>query len=242
MGKVSSENISNNREIPLSIRSEWQDIVNIVTELEEVKATLILKITEDFLEILFSSQNNDNPYKAGEKQKLEDDIYFTPVIKDKSELIIADALSHERWHDSINANKGMISCICLPINHYKGESFGELCILDDKVNTFSKLHIHLLKYLRELIQYQLNNVVFNKALVPDSNSNSVAIISKDIPHFMHLCSFCRRIKDKNSNWILMEEFFSRYIDIYFSHGICDSCLEKHYGYLFKKNKESKKEE
>ena len=226
--------------IPPNIQEKWQNIVNIIVEMENVKASLILRITEEDIEILISSNNDDNPYNAGEKQDIRKELYFEPVIRNKAELIISNALSNDKWKAKVEANKGMISCICIPIYISENKFFGELCILDDKVHHYTEAHIKLLKYFRELIQFQLNSMVSSEAIVIEKEKFRGARISDDLPQFIHICSFCKRIKDKHGKWIMMEEFFSRFIDIWFSHGICPNCLEKHYGYLFKKDKNNQK--
>ena len=226
--------------IPLNFAESWQNIVNLISDLENVKAALILEISEEYIEILASSENEDNPYEAGEKRHMENDLYFEPVIRNRAELIISNALSNEKWKERVSANKGMISCICLPIFLINGESFGELCILDDQVHKYTENNIQLLKYFRELIQYQLNAfLVINKNSHLKQKFPRVKI-SKNLPHFIHICSFCKRIKDKEKKWTPLEEFFAKYIDIVFSHGICEDCLEKHYGYLFENRKAHKK--
>jgi len=237
MSKPKNKKSSKNIIIPSDIADKWQNIVNLLADLEDVKASLILKITSDYIEILFASQNTDDPYETGEKQFISRNSYFEPVAKSRTELIIDNALSNPKWKNYITNNKGMISCICLQIKLPDNEPYGELCLLDNKAHRFSEDHIHMLKYFRELIQYQLNSIMSENILI--SKKSKKTKVNKNIPHFLHICSFCKRIKNKDNKWIPIEEFFARHIDLYFSHGICSECLQKHYGYLFKNKKQSK---
>ena len=236
MNKIKKADSASYYQIPDYLQESWQNLANVIVNLEDVKATLILRIDKKNIEILISSENEDNPYEAGEVQEIRKGLYFEPVIRNKAELIVSNALSNDKWKARIETNKGMIACICLPIYVSEGESFGELCILDDKVHKFSNLQIELLHYFRELLQYQLNSVRESKKVIIEKEKFRGARISDELPHFLHICSFCKRIKDKHGKWISMEEFFSRYIDILFSHGICPKCLDKHYGYIFKRQK------
>ena len=43
-----------------------------------------------------------------------------------------------------------------------------------------------------------------------------------------ICSFCKRIRDKNGKWHSLESYLNREADIDFSHGICPECGKKHY--------------
>ncbi len=45
---------------------------------------------------------------------------------------------------------------------------------------------------------------------------------------LHICSFCKNIRDEEGNWQNFEEFFRQRAAVEFSHGICDSCLKLHY--------------
>lgn len=48
-----------------------------------------------------------------------------------------------------------------------------------------------------------------------------------------ICSFCKKIRDDKSEWQPIEKYISERSPTVFSHGVCPSCKQKHYGYLFK---------
>jgi len=45
-----------------------------------------------------------------------------------------------------------------------------------------------------------------------------------------ICSFCMRIRDEGELWKPVEEYFAKYTEAKFSHGVCPSCFKKHYGW------------
>jgi PAS domain S-box-containing protein len=47
-----------------------------------------------------------------------------------------------------------------------------------------------------------------------------------------VCSFCKDIRDENGAWQQMEVYVTKRSEAKFSHGVCPSCLKKHYGDLF----------
>jgi hypothetical protein len=49
-----------------------------------------------------------------------------------------------------------------------------------------------------------------------------------------ICSFCKKIRDKDNQWQRLENYITERSDATFSHGICPDCLKEHYGYLQKK--------
>lgn len=43
-----------------------------------------------------------------------------------------------------------------------------------------------------------------------------------------ICMHCRKIRNDEGYWKDVAEYFSTHLDINFSHGLCNDCLEKHY--------------
>lgn len=52
---------------------------------------------------------------------------------------------------------------------------------------------------------------------------------KQLAGFIPICSHCKKIRDDTGYWNKLEQFIEDRSDALFSHSICDSCLEKHYG-------------
>ena len=42
------------------------------------------------------------------------------------------------------------------------------------------------------------------------------------------CSYCRKAKDEQGQWIYLDQFLSHRTNLNFSHGICDCCMEEHF--------------
>lgn len=55
-----------------------------------------------------------------------------------------------------------------------------------------------------------------------------------------ICVRCRKIKDEDGYWQLVEEYIENHTDILFSHGLCDGCSHELYGdhEWYNKEKES----
>jgi hypothetical protein len=45
------------------------------------------------------------------------------------------------------------------------------------------------------------------------------------------CSFCKKIRDDQDNWVQMERYIHDRSEASFSHGLCPSCAKEHYGDL-----------
>jgi DNA-binding response OmpR family regulator len=50
---------------------------------------------------------------------------------------------------------------------------------------------------------------------------------KQLEGLLPICSYCRRIRDDQSQWQSMEQYISQRTDAAFSHGICPACYEVH---------------
>jgi hypothetical protein len=50
-----------------------------------------------------------------------------------------------------------------------------------------------------------------------------------------ICSFCKRIRDKDNEWHKIENYITERTDATFTHGVCPDCLQEHYGQLLKKS-------
>jgi len=46
-----------------------------------------------------------------------------------------------------------------------------------------------------------------------------------------ICSFCKKIRDKENQWQVLEKYISERSDVSFSHGVCPDCAREQYGYI-----------
>jgi hypothetical protein len=43
-----------------------------------------------------------------------------------------------------------------------------------------------------------------------------------------ICSFCKKIRDEEGNWEVLERYITTHSEAQFSHGVCPECARKHY--------------
>ncbi len=51
---------------------------------------------------------------------------------------------------------------------------------------------------------------------------------KTLRDILPICSFCKKIRDDDDSWQLIEQYISEHSDTRFSHGLCPDCAKKHY--------------
>jgi len=51
---------------------------------------------------------------------------------------------------------------------------------------------------------------------------------KTLTGLLPVCSYCKKIRDDEGNWELMEKYIRRHSEADFSHGVCPECLKKYF--------------
>ncbi len=149
--------------IPNGIIQKWQRTVDLLAELLDVPAALIMRVDPPYIEVFRASSNEKNPYRVGEKDKLEG-LYCETVIKSDNKLLVPNALKDEAWKNNPDIKKGMISYLGFPIKWPNGSFFGTLCVLDNKENSYNKRNEEILKEFKELIETHLKLILKNNQL------------------------------------------------------------------------------
>lgn len=213
------------------IQQNWQEIVNIIAQICQVPAALIMKLTGTDISVLVSSNSEGNPYHAGDKEHFENSgLYCETVIKSKSKLLVPEALADEHWKNNPDVKLNMISYLGFPIFLPGGEPFGTICILDSKPNEYSLVIEQLMLKFKDMIESHLELIYFNQTL-GDENKRLTDYLTElqVLRGIVPICSYCKNIRDKKDNWHPIEHYLVRQLpEADFSHGICPECMKKHY--------------
>lgn len=67
--------------VPRDILESWQEIVNIIAQLCEVPAALIMRLAYPDIEVFISSQSPGNPYQPGDKERFEDSGLYCETVQ-----------------------------------------------------------------------------------------------------------------------------------------------------------------
>ena len=72
-----------------------------------------------------------------------------------------------------------------------------------------------------------------KGLEDEKHKLEQALIEiKTLRGIIPICSHCKKIRDDAGLWKQMEDYIHAHSEAEFSHGICPSCVQKHYGAYF----------
>ncbi len=111
---------------------KWQNTLNLLSEILEVPASLIMKMTDTDMEVFLKSEGTENPYPADGKDSLGHGLYCETVIGRDGYLYIKDSLQDQHWKDNPDVKLNMISYMGFPIRWPDGAVFGTICSLDSK--------------------------------------------------------------------------------------------------------------
>lgn len=45
-----------------------------------------------------------------------------------------------------------------------------------------------------------------------------------------ICMVCKKIRDEQGEWQILEAYIMRHSEANFTHGLCPNCMQEHYGY------------
>ena len=77
--------------------------------------------------------------------------------------------------------------------------------------------------------YQEDIKSFTESLVKEKQNTEKALREiKTLQGVIPICAHCKGIRDDKGDWSRLEQYISKHTDAKFSHGICDSCMQKHY--------------
>lgn len=121
-------------EISEEVIAKWQRVVDLISELADVPASLIMSTIDQHHSVYVANTSDANPYKVGQSFQLNEKLYCFGVFQNDGELCVEDATCDPRWHDNQDMEHGMSFYVGLPLKWPDGEIFGTICVLDKRRN------------------------------------------------------------------------------------------------------------
>jgi len=216
--------------VPEHILHNWQDIVDILAEIGDIPAALIMRLQDPDIEVFVTSRSERNPYKKGGREKIwGSGLYCERVIKTGSTLLVPNAMTDKEWDKNPDLKLNMISYLGLPIVLPNQKPFGTICVLDNKENRYTEKFERLLSKFRDLIQFDLEIIYMNQML-GDTNRRLTDYLEElhTLRGLVPICANCKSIRDEEGNWLSIEQYLADNPDVNFSHDICPKCMKTLY--------------
>ena len=115
-------------DIPDDMKSGWQNIVDLLAELTQTPAALIMRVHANSIEVFSTSNSQNNPYTKGDSEILGSGLYCESVMESQQQLIVPNALSDPQWENNPDIELGLVSYCGIPLLWPNGELFGTICI------------------------------------------------------------------------------------------------------------------
>lgn len=144
--------------VPEDVLENWQITADLLAEIAEVPAVLIMRVHVHEIEVFVASHSPGNVYHPGEKASLDTGLYCEMVMNTRRKLLVPNALKDPDWDHNPDIDLGMISYCGLPITWPNGDIFGTICMLDEKENAYFQRAHHLMERFRDSIQQSLVNI------------------------------------------------------------------------------------
>jgi PAS domain S-box-containing protein len=201
-------------QVPDTKLEDWQEIVDILAQLFEIPAALVMRLQEPHIEVFVSSRSKGNPYHPGDRETVwGSGLYCERVIQSRDKLLVPNALKDERWKENPDIKWNMISYLGFPILLPDGTPFGTICVLDSKENAYSDVFERLMQKFQRMIQSDLEIIDANqrlgeknRELMDDLSETSVNIyktIVSSIPEPM-------AVIDENNTYVMVNPGFERF--------------------------------
>ncbi|HEY3449607.1 MAG TPA: GAF domain-containing sensor histidine kinase [Myxococcales bacterium] len=130
-------------------------MVDLVGELVQVPAALIMRVEPPSIAVVVASRAEANPFRRGERARLDTGLYCEAVMRTRRELLIPNALEDPEWCHNPDLKLGLVSYLGLPITWPDGRIFGTLCVLDSKTHLYGELARRVLTQFRDMIETDL---------------------------------------------------------------------------------------
>lgn len=169
-------------DIPDDMERGWQNIVDLLAQITQVPAALIMRVHSNYIEVFSTSRSENNPYKKGDSETLGNGLYCETVMESQRQLLVPNALADPFWENNPDIKLGLVSYCGIPLIWPNGELFGTICILDSKENHYTPTYIKLLESFRTSIESQLKTL-FQHAKLTQMNrdlKNRVYTRTKDL--------------------------------------------------------------
>ena len=212
----------------------WQGIVDLMADLCDSTAGLVMRITGEDIEVFVRSQTEGNPYHVGDRERLlGSGLYCEHVISTRLALHVPDALADPQWDKNPDIRLHMIAYHGHPIVAPDGEVFGTICVLDSQPHDLESRYDRMIHSFKQHIEQDLISI--HRAQELDRRNreladalNRVRVLEGILP----TCQYCKKIRlpgadaDDANSWIPIETYIRERSNARFSHGICPDCLRK----------------
>ena len=152
-------------EVPNDFLAKWQNTTDVMADIFDVPAGLIMRVLPEQIEVLVSSHTAGNPYEADEKANLNTGLYCETVMATRGMLHVPDALADPHWANNPDVALNMVSYLGVPLLWPDDTVFGTICVLDSKHREFEQKYTRLLWEIKKSIEADFQVIMQQERLI-----------------------------------------------------------------------------
>lgn len=146
------------------------------------------------------------------------------AILSKDILVVNDAREDERFADNplVTCAPNIRFYAGVPLLTPEEHEIGTLCVIDHQPRELTEAQQKTLEALARQVVVQLElqrvSTQLARALA------KIELMAGLVP----ICSYCKGIRDDQGYWSSVEKFIEQYSDVEFTHGVCNTCMRRHF--------------
>jgi len=144
------------------------------------------------------------------------------AILDQKTMIVQDTLEDDRFSNNplVTQNPHIRFYAGAPLMTTGSFALGTLCVIDRRPRSLTDSQQRAL----EALSRQVSALIEMRNTVLDLKNASEMINA--LKELLPMCAWCRKIRDDNGNWEVLEMHLKNHSDIRVTHGICPECSER----------------
>ena len=217
-----------NSVIPEKIITQWQNIVDAISDLLSVPCAMINRVNPPDLEIFRSSNRPDNPMPSGVRLPLAD-AYCRNTLQKQRQVTFTDARKDPVMAESMAVKDGYYAYMGYPLYWPGGEIFGTICVVDNKVNTWKNQQDKILNAFKGMVETHLA-LIYSIEQLNERNIQLERAFNevKTLKGLLPICAACKKVRDDKGYWKQIESYIREHSEAEFSHSICPECADALY--------------
>jgi len=229
-----------NQELTQQLISNWNATLSVIAQLMDIPVVLVMSVNDNQIEVFSKNDDVNNPYNLKDSEHLNGSgLYCEHVVKTQKPLEVVNALQDPKWCKNPDLELDMIYYYGVPLNSGQNETFGTLCVLDQKQRKIEPKFVALLNEIKATFEMQLSLFNHQKQLLQQKSIASIDSLVWGMAHHLNTpigtsITAVSIIKDRisfiegsiKSKTLTMKQLTNQIYDINDSLAIADSNLKK----------------
>lgn len=146
--------------IPKQTIANWQCIVDLMAEIANAPAGLIMRLEAGkSINVFVTSTSEGNVWALGDNCAINAGLYCEEVVNTREHLLILDAQKDPQWDHNPDLEYGMSFYLGFPLIWPDGEIFGTICVLDKKQNQAAIDYKDLIYQFKKVVEGDLQLLI-----------------------------------------------------------------------------------